>query len=385
MKKINLVLFALIMIFMLVGCNEGYSANDEAFKKCLSETKPLNSETLDSLFSESLNEPLPDDLFTGLTIDNTKVAIEANGVQNDFYLWQEESKIHLNAEVEGENQAQFANGNYYIDLAQLESMYDEYISAIPTNVSLKPSELYETIITEYGHQLGLTGTIFAERTLDELLDIFNYSYNDFVKVEDGKYKLKNEAFLTKLLKWSIDEMTLEDLLKMMTENNIEINIYVYFDGTRINAYEVILNSLETGEIKVKLSLYGGELIQGLKIEAYISGYEISLVMKTVEEKFTLEFIINVPGTQKMTVNLTIDSKEMHLEVKNNDIQLYVIHLNYDVKQEGNTISFGLSGCINAPEDGILIMISSGDDVVIPNTALENKDQAINLLEQQPAE
>lgn len=380
MKKITYILTMLIMVVALVACNDNVgNANDAAFKKCLDETKPLNSATIDSLFAENAIAEIPADVFSPVVIDNTKIAIETSEVEADVYIWQEAQKIYVNAPI---SETDSATESRYLDLAQLEEMYDTYVAQASQITITKPSELYKTVMEEYGHELGLANTVFTERSLDELLEVFNYKYSDFRKVEEGKYAVKDEVLFAKLLKWNYQEMTVEQFIEMLTQTHVQLNLYAYFDGKHVNAYEVVIKSTadgETQEVKVKLSfLYTGEEFIGIRVDAYVSGYEISLEIKVVEDSLVAELVINVPSVQKMIISLKVSNNILEFRITNNDIELCDVDLQYGITQEGNKTKISLFGSIEFEAN--TITITNGNDVVVPSDRLATKDTAQNLLE-----
>ena len=377
MKKITFILLVLISILPLFACN---NKDDAAFKKCLDETKPINAATIDNLFAESTNTQLPDNLFSTLLIDNIKMDIKEDDVSGEIYVWQEQSRIYLTQRSQEESTME----SNYLDLAELEAMYDEAKNnqaALPT----KPSELYETIVKEYGNAEGSESSIFAKRTLDELLEIFNYKYEDFNKVEEGKYVVKDEVLYSKILKWSVEEMTVEQFIELLTQSKSEFKLYAYFDGTRITAYEVVIKNTEeevTQEIKLKLSfLYNETDFIGLKIEANIKENidttEISFEIKVFEESLIVNLEVNVPNIQKITVNLTLSNGSLALTIINNEIVLFDINLKCNITKDQHNTKISLSG--SAVFGEVSMTITSGSNVVIPNDVKANKDKATNIL------
>ena len=142
MKKITYILMTLLIAIVLTGCF-GSDAKDAAFKKCLDETKPLNAETIDSMFAETSDLQMPADIFSPVVIDNTKISIKTTEVDADVYVWQEEQKIYINAPV---SEVGTATESRYLDLNQLEEMYDSYLEQLSQMTTTKPSELYEMVM-----------------------------------------------------------------------------------------------------------------------------------------------------------------------------------------------------------------------------------------------
>ena len=381
MKKITYILMTLIIVVVLAGCL-GNDEKDAAFKKCLDETKPLNAETIDSMFTENAPIEMPNDVFSPVVIDNTKISIESGETKNEVYVWQEDSKIYVNAPSYDSTTSTETTESLYLDLAQLEAMYDEYVAQASLSENVKPSELYEKMIQEHSTDLGLEGTILESRSLDELLEIFNYKYSDFKKVEDGKYAVKNEVLYAKLLKWIAQDITVEQFIEMLTESNVEMNLYAYFDGTSINAYEVVIKNTsegETVEIKAKLSfLYNEEELNGIKVELNLSGQLVSLEIKVVESSLVAELIVDVPSIQKMVISLKVSSESLEFSIENNDVIICNVDLEYGIVQEQNKTKIYLSGSINY--EGDTVTITQGSDIVIPSERLATKDTATNLLE-----
>ena len=379
MKKITYVLIMLIMFAALVACNDNAgTANDAAFKKYLEETKPLNSATLDSLVEENADLQLPADLFAPIVIDNTKISVETSEVEFDIYAWQEAEKIYINAPTNEANMT--ITESRYLDLSQLEEMYDEAISQLSQLDADKPSELYEAFINGYGTELE--GTPFAIRTLDELLDIFNYKYTDFRKVEEGKYAVKDEVLFAKLLKWSYEEITVEQFIQMLTESQMQFNLYAYFDGKHISAYEVVAKETdedEVLEIKIKLSfLYNEDECYGIKVVGNFGEYDITLEIKFVEESLVAQLVVDVPSVQKLVIDLKLSSNSLEFSIVNNDETMCDVDLKYGITQTENSTKLYLSGSI--VYDEFAITITNGSEVVIPSDRLATKDAALNLLE-----
>ena len=381
MKKITYVLIMLIMFAALVACNDNAgTANDAAFKKYLEETKPLNSATLDSLVEENADLQLPADLFGPIVIDNTKISIETSEVEFDVYAWQEAEKIYINAPT---NEADMTiTESRYLDLSQLETMYDEAISQLSQLDADKPSELYEKVISEYGYDLGLAGTPLEKRTLDELLDVFNYKYTDFRKVEEGKYAVKDEVLFAKILKWSYEEITVEQFIQMLTESQMQFNLYAYFDGKHISAYEVVAKETdgdEVLEVKIKLSfLYNEDECYGIKVDGNFGEYDVTLEIKVVEESLVAQLVVDVPSVQKVVIDLKLSSNSLEFSIVNNDETMCDVDLQYGITQTENSTKLYLSGSI--VYDEFAITITNGSEVVIPSDRLATKDAALNLLE-----
>ena len=379
MRKITYILMILFIIVLMSACN--WVDSDAAFKKAIDEAKPINAETIDSVFMENEGGLIPEEFFTNMIIDNTNISIKSDQVESNVYIWQDGNKIYLNSPV---SEFDITTETNYIDLSELEVIYDEAMASLDTTETLKPSDIYSLMISEYKTELGLAHTVFEKRSLDELLEILNYKSSDFVKVSAGKYKVKNDVLYAKLLKWSLQDMTVEQFIELLSQSNVQINLYAYFDGEKVTAYEVVIaNTVKdvTEEAKAKISfIYTDEKLSGVKLELFVSSYEVSLEMKIVEEDgFVVDLVFNVPSIQKMVIHLEVSSEKLEFYITDNDIVLLSVNLNYSVKQENSVIKFTLSGVIKI-EDTIIV-ITNGTDVIIPPDVLSTKDDATNILNQ----
>ena len=379
MRKITYILMILFIIVLMSACN--WVDSDAAFKKAIDEAKPINAETIDSVFMENEGGLIPEEFFTNMIIDNTNISIKSDQVESNVYIWQDGNKIYLNSPV---SEFDITTETNYIDLSELEVIYDEAMASLDTTETLKPSDIYSLMISEYKTELGLAHTVFEKRSLDELLEILNYKSSDFVKVSAGKYKVKNDVLYAKLLKWSLQDMTVEQFIELLSQSNVQIHLYAYFDGEKVTAYEVVIaNTVKdvTEEAKAKISfIYTDEKLSGVKLELFVSSYEVSLEMKIVEEDgFVVDLVFNVPSIQKMVIHLEVSSEKLEFYITDNDIVLLSVNLNYSVKQENSVIKFTLSGVIKI-EDTIIV-ITNGTDVIIPPDVLSTKDDATNILNQ----
>lgn len=380
MKKIKIFIAILLMTIMLTSCDFDFSSlidggiGGDSFKKYLDKQEPLTSETLDAMFEQDL---IPEDRFANFKIENTKVTYEESGIKNYFHVWQKSDKVYMNM-IEDEDSVL---ETYFIDLGELEETYDDAKLELGLKSGMTVSEIYNHIIDEYGNELGLKDTILTEKSLDDMLDIFNYKYEDFKEVEKGKYEIKKDAILLKLIKLSIEEITLEDFKEMLFDNNIDFKVYVYFDGEHITDYEIIVEETELEEtVKVKLTLlYDEEDFCGITVEVDSEEFSGVATIEYKNEELNISLLLNVDGEKiKFKLKMTKDSITSNLKI--DDEEYYDAKLYYKVEKEGKENSLTLNGTLDII-DGIKITIDGGSNVAIPAKVLATEKEAISLLDQ----
>lgn len=360
MKKIYSILMFFIMSILLASCTV---SNDVLFEEYLNNKEPITAEMVDEKFSQMEEISLPENLFAGLKVANTKIEIESDD-PSTVYVWQNGEKVYLDVTIEEENET------FYADLPMFEQLYDETVSQIPvTGTQLKPSELYAQIINEYGNGLGS----LKNKSFDEILDVLNFKYADFEFVEEGKYKVKKEVLYAKLLVFSFENMTLEDLIKMFSEENMEIELYVYFDGIRIYSYEMIMkDSIVTSKVNITL-LYDELVFNGVKIEISENLSKIVLEIKAVNEVLSVDFELVDYYGKKTTLDASLSKSEFVLLVKEEELVLANVDIDFG-KTEDNV--YYLSGIIESDDEKYTIT----SDVVIGDELKAKETMATNLYE-----
>ena len=214
-----------------------------------------------------------------------------------------------------------------------------------------------------------------------MLDIFNYKYEDFKEVEKGKYEIKKEAILLKLIKLSIEEITLEDIKEMLFDNNIDFKVYVYFDDKHITDYEIIVEETELEEtVKVKLTLlYDEDDFCGITVDVDSEEFSGVATIEYKNEELNISLLLNVDGEKiKFKLKMTKDSITSNLKI--DDEEYYDAKLYYKVEKEGKENSLTLNGTLDII-DGIKITIDGGSNVAIPAKVLATEKEAISLLNQ----
>lgn len=374
MRKIKIFITVLLMTFLMTSCDfeallDGFGGN--SFKKYIDNKEPLTSETLDEMFNQDL---ITEDRFSNLQIENTKVSVDDAGDKQYLYCWQQNYKVYLGVKEDSSAES------FYVDLAQLEDVYDESKEQLGLKPGMSVTEIYEHIIDEYANDLGLEGTLLTERTLDELLDIFNYKYEDFTEVSEGKYEIKKEAIYLKLLKWFIDDLTIEDLKEMLFDNNIDFSVFVYFDGKNITDYEVIIENTEYEEtISVKISvLYNDEEFGGIGLKVDAEEVSIDAKIEFNEEELNVNFLVDADEKIKFKLKVTTDKITSNLVVDSEEY--YDADFSYSIKESGKVSQIILNGKIDMI-DGITVTIESGSNVIIPSELIASEKNAGNLLDQ----
>lgn len=360
MKKIYFILLTFVMSLLLVGCTV---SNDDLFKEYLNNQEPLTAAKLDEMFAEVEPISLPENLFSGLKVANTKIEVESD-VNRTIYVWQNGEKIYLDAIIEEESET------LYFDLPMFEQLYDEAISQLPiTDTSVKPSELYAQLVQAQGDDLGA----LANKSLDEILDVLNFEYDDFELVEEGKYKVKDEVLYAKILVFTIENITVEDLIELLTQAKTEIALYVYFDGLRINSYELITKNAYM-EQSVKITLLYNELeLNGIKLNVAEGQNLIDLEIKLVDEVLTASFQMNSQFEGNANATLTLSKNELTLLVKQGELVMAKADLDFGMTEEN---VYYLSGLIEVEEEKITIT----KDIVIGDDLKAKEETAINMYE-----
>ena len=372
MKKIYLALFVFLMAFLLVGCQD----NDAAFEAYLLEKEPLSAEVLDEKFAEIKSEnETEEDIFTDFKLANTKITFEVDNnaisstqeITSEMYLWQEDKKLYLGEEIQGQSQV------LYVDFNELKEFLNSMVVDGNQFNQMKPSEMYQEIVENYAYDLGIENTIFTEKSLDELLSLVNFKYEDFEVVGNGKYKVKNEVLYAKLLILTIEDLTVEDIIEMLSTEKVELALYVYFDGKNINAYE--LNVKDDNEItNIKLNLHHEkDKFIGLGFE--FNRNQDSVLFDIKFKEGTLEYNCEVifDGVKEMSLSLNLSDEEFVLVGKEKEEVKANVKLEYS-KSENN--EFMVSG--NIEIEGTRVVISSG--VEISNNILAGKDMAYNIMD-----
>lgn len=364
MKKIKFLLILMLVSFVLAGCDFSVFENDE-LKKCLDNSKPLTAETIDEMFEES---EVPEDLFTNFELGNTKVTLDFDGEQNDIYLWQEDYNIYLGYEEYESSQV------VYLNLENLETLYDESISETKEN-KVKPSEILESLLEQYRSEMNLSDAV----TLDNILELFNYEYDDFEEVEQGKYKVKKEVLYSKILKLAIEKITLEEFIEMLSENKADISLFVYCDGEHITDYEVVVKDDEE-EAKVKLSfLYNEDLFVGIGVNLNFSGYLINLTIKFENEALAINFDLDTES-QDVMFEFIASNKELKSQLIYADEQLFKAELKYDFSYDDNQCEFTLSSAEITIREYGKISVIGGSNVVIPSILKSNQANAVDIFD-----
>lgn len=372
MKKIYLSLFVFLMAFLLLGCQD----NDAAFEAYLLEKEPLSAEVLDEKFAEIKSEnETEEDIFTDFKLANTKITFEVDNkaigstqaITSEMYLWQEDKKLYLGEEIQGQSQV------LYVDFNELKDFLNSMLVDGSQFDQMKPSEMYQEIVENYAYDLGIENTIFTEKSLDELLSLVNFKYEDFEVVENGKYKVKNEVLYAKLLILTIEDLTVEDIIEMLSTEKVELALYVYFDGKNINTYE--LNVKDDNEItNIKLNLHHEkDKFIGLGFEFNRNQDNVLFDIKFKEG--TLEYNCEVifDGVKEMSLLLNLSDEEFVLVGKEKEEVKANVKLEYSKNKDNE---FMVSGNIEI-EDTKLV-ISSG--VEISNNILAGKDMAYNIID-----
>ena len=362
MRKIKFLLMLLVMAFCLASCDAVTSLFGDDLEKSLKNSKPLSMETLDGLVKEPL---LKEDMFD-IGIANTKATVKENGQQYmELYAWQEKDVVYLGASSEDQTNV------LYLDLGDLQDTYEEAIEELGLEYDMKPSEIYEIIMEEYSKELGLQGSVLDGLDIDKVLDVVNYEYEDFEKVEDGKYKLNNEALYAKLIATDLlEDMDEDDLVEALEDAEVELEIYVYCDGKHITDYEIIAEG-EDESIEAKITfLYEKDDFIGIAVDFEAGEAALTLKMTSVENDFNVEFVMETSESD-MEGKLQITDKIIVGELEVDGETLFEVELEYSIEDK----VYSVSGDISIS----YVDIKIETDASIPSDVKSAADKAENLL------
>ena len=389
MKKILSFIFVFIAVLTLAACapkETPEEVNEKQFKDYLQANDALTVEEFDAMFAESEFPELPADLFTNINVEN--LFIETYGDTNsDYYIWQNASKVYFAPTI---IDTTVDNGPYYVDLAELEAAYDEAMKESATS-SLKPSEMIDAILAEMMASPEAQVTL----NLETLLGAFTFKFEDFERVELGKYALKNSVLFDKIAKLSGGMITAADLEAQIASSGYSLNFYTYFDGSRINGFEFKLSMSQGGismSMGIKLMLlFNNEQFNGISLEANIPGSgEIKLSIKVEDEKLKLDAMITgydytdegMPMQITISANITISKDNITVSITQGNNELLYANLNLVLAQKEGKYTFGLNGnfrfAFDTEQTG-MVTITSGSSVTIPSEVKALETTAENLL------
>lgn len=391
MRKLLSALLMVFAVLALASCGEtAEEKNQKAFKDYLAANDALTVEEFDALASQFDDAELPVDLFTSAQIEKMHIAytVEEDGYDDsaDYYLWQNE-KIYL-AALSSDNEVA-----YYVDLNDLEAVYDSYREQLSTSVDVKPSEMVE----QYIDMLLAEAYLDLDVDLATLLSAASFTIDDFEQVETNKFQLKNSALYAKIATASNGALTVETIEQELAASGSSMNIYVYFDGSHINGYEYSLSVTESGittNSSMKLMLtFDGDNITGLSVKAIVPGTaEIDYTLNSVEDKLSFKLTITLfddvdsltglPSPSVMIVEGSITNNNITISTQQDGTEIFNCNINFVNQKLGNVTVLGLNGSINMSYElsGMSIEITSGNDVEIPVEVLAMQNSAIDLME-----
>lgn len=399
MRKILTILLVLISMLTLAACGETpEQKNEKQFKEFLAANDALTVEEFDALATQGDVE-LPADLFTNADI--AKLHIEAvmgeddpnssyeSVISENIYVWQNESKVYL-ANISSEN----ATMAYYLDLAELELLYDQAKEEVPGLENVKPSEM----IDGYLEEIMASSEVEIDLDLETILSIASFKFEDFNHIEEGKYQLKNSALFNKIALLSNGEIKAADLEKQLSDAGYSLNLYTYFDGKHINGYEFSLSMTESGltmSMGMKLMLsFDGDNLNGYSLKANIPGTgEIELSVNLNSDAISFDAKISSYNADDesgsiipmvITFEGRVSNENITIKAKQNNVELLNCNINFNNEKLGDVNSLSLSGSLVVKDTTgaslLNINITSGDSVTIPNEVKALESSASNLLE-----
>lgn len=373
MKKFLSFILSFVVLFALTSCfgdikEEELKKNQEEFNTYLETYKTPTVADIDAMVTSDEMPELPTDFFSNIALKNLSATgtIKSAGVSQNIslYVWQNEGKLFVSPQDEVVG---------YIDLVELEAAYDQ--SRQETDFSsVKPSEMIDATLAQSE----------VPFTLEELLKIISFESKDFTIVEKGKFCLKNDVILAKLNAFFGEEISKEDFDEVFEY----INVFVYFDGTKINGYEFDSKAVEDGEsqiINFKITLgYAEEVINSINVSFKMDeSQSLELSMSVIDEVFAVKVSLNAEG-QKMNVDLSLSDSTLKAKVIMNEITLADINLTFSDTKVENKHTFAISGSIMIIDptsgDSTSLNIKSGNDVAIPSELKALESSAQNLLQ-----
>ena len=376
MKKFALFLILILTVISLVACDNKSDSNGNVLSQFIKDSKSINLDTIDNLIAENFNILTIEELVSTAVIDNTKVTINAEEVESDVYIWQEERKVYWNLPTSESDDTIITK---YLDLAQASIMMDENQAS---DYKMKSSEFLGIILHECGYEFSFEDINFSKISISELMDFFINKTSELLKTEDGKYIFDEEVLYEKLQKLLQRQISIEQFIEFLRQTNLKFNVNAYYDGERINAYEFVIGATIDGvreEFKVKTSfVHSEEKFVGFKIDISISSHKYSFGIKVVDGNLVVDYMFDAPESKNMLMNFHLTEEKINFTMIKNDLVLYNVDLEYNVKQEEELTQISLSGSIILESKEIVVL--NGTEVIIPDDIMASKDNAINILE-----
>ena len=376
MKKFALFLILILTVILLVACDNKSDSNGNVLSQFIKDSKSINLDTIDNLIAENFTILTIEELVSTAVIDNTKVTINAEEVESDVYIWQEERKVYWNLPTSESDDTIITK---YLDLAQASIMMDENQAS---DYKMKSSEFLGIIFHECGYEFSFEDINFSKISISELMDFFINKTSELLKTEDGKYIFDEEVLYEKLQMLLQRQISIEQFIEFLRQTNLKFNVNAYYDGERINAYEFVIGATIDGtreEFKVKTSfVHSEEKFVGFKIDISISSHKYSFGIKVVDGNLVVDYMFDAPESKNMIMNFHLSEEKINFTMIKNDLVLYNVDLEYNVKQEEELTQISLSGSIILESKEIVVL--NGTEVIIPDDIMASKDNAINILE-----
>lgn len=408
MKKLLTLLLTMVAVFALVSC--GGDDNEEekrmTFEDYLAQNDAMTVEEFDEEFTPEEKVEIPADLPSNLSLYNTHIDIKQDNLDEEsednsayMYLWQNSKKLHIYGDAEGDII------NYYLDLSEVEVMYDDAISSdefkeASKYLDKKPSELANELLDLLEEEIGLVG---VDLSLEKVFTTLDFKYEDFTEINSEKYQLNNSALYAKASSLTNGLIPVEQFEAMVTQSQITYNIYVLFDGYHVTGIELDLASplMEIeGTVTLKVGFgYAEDKLNSLSIEANVPDVSniicrISYSDETISvyAKTAVTYSYNdEKQTETQEITASYGKNNIKVITKQNDLELANIDLTIVDQRIDDTHLFTINGKLKGSncsyaEDGSLqinstmtITITSGNSVVIPAEIKALESQSINAL------
>lgn len=381
MKKIITLFLVLLGFVALLGCDSNAEAtkSKKELANYFENQEVMTVDDFDAKMTESFDVSSSLTEIDNTKLDNTKVTFSSGGVAQNYYLWQKDKKVYFSMQAAEETNV------FYVDLTTLKTMLGASLNQ--SGLGNKPSELIEATLAEISHSIGFTETL----KFNDILAALTFTGEDFDYVEKGKFVLKDEVLLNKVVQMSSGNIDAEELKDSIKEEGVTAHLYIYFNGTEITDYELVLNVSneevqETSTIKLSF-VYNESELKGFGISITATDFSFQLQIGYVNDVLSISFVLS--KGDKYEINLNISDKLIDCIAKKNNQQFLKANLSLNGSTANNLTTYQINGeiifngqVLDAETGNFEINLLSNQSLQIPNDIQGLESSAINLLEQQ---
>lgn len=403
MKKLLTLLLMMVAVFGLASCGgDDEEEQRMTFKQYLAQNDAMTVEEFDKEFTPEESVKIPADLPSQVSVYNTQVSITGDYKDEQradhsayMYLWQDAKKLYIYGDAEGDII------NYYVDLNEVEVLYDQATAEANKYVGKKPSELANEAIDLLEEELDIDG---MNLSLEKILATLDFEYEDFTEINESKYQLNQSAISKKVSSLYGGLITPEQFDQLIAKAQLTLNVYALFDGKHVSGLEVELGSPTMdveGKVVIKIGFgYTEDKLTSFTLDANVAGvssilfelkyanetvsvyYKLSNTYATTTEEYNvvqeetitygkdkIEVVAKVNGVEITYISLTISNQKL------NDI--YALAINGEFRS--STIN-GMQNGLPEIQSTMSIIVKSGTTVVIPDTVKALQSQAVNVFE-----